>query len=214
LKARSTVDHYFYPGTDVLRNKLGIRDKEELRAAETRIGLFALERLKTRPLALPFAVERLKATHEAIFRDIYEWAGQLRKNTGTMTKGRAGGYAVTYGNSDFVPQELDRIFGSLRRDNYLRGLAPGLFAEKAAWHYAQIDGTHPFRDGNSRTLRQFTADLANQAGYHLDWTTASATEQQRQAIYLARDYAYMRGDLSGLRKIILENLTSLRAATP
>jgi cell filamentation protein len=118
------VDPYFYPGTDVLRNKLGIRDNEDLRAAETRIGLFALERLKTRPLVLPFTVERLKATHEAIFRDIYEWAGQLRKNTGTMTKGRVAGYTITYGNSDFVPQELDRIFENLRRDNYLRGLAP------------------------------------------------------------------------------------------
>ncbi len=207
------MDPYFYPGTDVLRNKLGIRDNEDLRAAETRIGLFALERLKTRPLVLPFTVERLEATHEAIFRDIYEWAGQLRKNTGTMTKGRAAGYTITYGNSDFVPQELDRIFENLRRDNYLRGLAPSAFAEKIAWHYAQIDGTHPFRDGNSRALRQFTADLANQAGYNLDWTTASATEQKRQAIYLARDYAYLRGDLSGLKKIILENLTSLPAAT-
>ena len=48
--------------------------------------------------------ERLKATHRAIFGELYECAGSYRENVSTMTKGRAGGYIVTYGSSQLFPE--------------------------------------------------------------------------------------------------------------
>ncbi|MHB8211906.1 MAG: Fic family protein [Acidithiobacillus sp.] len=35
--------------------------------------------------------------------------------------------------------------------------------------YAELDYIHPFGDGNSRTLREFTRSLAETSGYTLDW---------------------------------------------
>ena len=79
-------DPYVYPGTSVLRNKLDLHDQERLAAVELEFGLYGLARLKTAPLKLPIGVARLKATHKAIFGEIYEWAGEFRENIGAMQK--------------------------------------------------------------------------------------------------------------------------------
>jgi fido (protein-threonine AMPylation protein) len=75
-------------------------------------------------------------------------------------------------------------------ENYLRGLDPDRFAARLAYFYSELDSTHPFPEGNSRTLRQFTADLALAAGYELDWEPTGLTEDTRNALYVARDRAF------------------------
>lgn len=195
-------DPYVYPGTDVLRNKLDLRDGELLQAAELELGLHGLLRLTTRPLKLPIGVPRLKAIHKAIFGEIYEWAGQFRENTGSMQKYRPAGYPVVYPPSTYIPQEMDRIFAELKAEKNLRGLSLGAFAERAAFYYGEMDGTHPFREGNSRTLRQFFSDLARVAGYELDWSEVAGTEASREALYRARDEAAMQRKPQALAAIL------------
>ncbi len=203
-------DPYCYPRTNVLRNRFGIENEEELKAIEARIAAIALFALEDEPLHGPMDEERLKATHHAIFGDMYEWAGAYRENVGTMTKGRNLGYQVTYGNSTFVPGEMRRIFDELAYEDYLCGLNRERFAAQLAYFYSELDSTHPFREGNSRTLRQFTADLALAAGYELDWESTGATEESRNGLYTARDFAFTQGDRTRLERIILENLRPLQ----
>ncbi len=73
-----------------------------------------------------------------------------------------------------------------------------------------MDSTHPFREGNSRTLRQFSADLALGAGFDLDWEPAGASEESRNALSFARDQAYQLRQYEPLRAIILQHLTPLQ----
>jgi len=47
----------------------------------------------------------------------------------------------------------------------LRGLDADEFSVKMAKLYADLDYLHPFVEGNSRTFRTFTAQLAREAGY-------------------------------------------------
>jgi cell filamentation protein len=180
-------DPYCYPGTNILLNRLGIDEDGELKAAEARIASIALFALQDEPLRGPMDEARLKATHRAIFEQLYSWAGTYRENVGTMTKRRALGYEVTYADSAFVSSEMERIFAELAAEDYLSGLSPERFAERLTYFYSEIDATHPFREGNSRTLRQFTADLALAAGYELDWEPAGATDDTRKrAIHCSR----------------------------
>ncbi len=79
-----------------------------------------------------------------------------------------------------------------------------------AYYYSELDSTHPFREGNSRTLRQFTADLALAAGYNLDWEPTGATSETINSLYVARDLAFTRRQYEPLKKIIRENLTPLQ----
>lgn len=55
--------------------------------------------------------------------------------------------------------------------------------------YVELDFIHPFPDGNSRTLRTFTRQLALEAGYVLDWGIFSMTVAKRDGLYIARDNA-------------------------
>ncbi|MFZ0688570.1 MAG: Fic family protein [Acidobacteriaceae bacterium] len=175
------------------------------------MAAFALFAFQDQPLLGPMNEERFKTTHQAIFRDIYDWAGSYRRGVGTMTKGRDLGYQVTYGNSQFVPAEMMRIFQELAAGDYLGGLDSDRFAARLAYFYSELDSTHPFREGNSRTLRQFTADLALTAGYELDWEPTGRTEGTRNALYFARDQASQLRKYDPLIRIIRGNLTPLPA---
>jgi cell filamentation protein len=105
-----------------------------------------------------------------------------------------------------LPRDLDDVFERLGRENFLRGLDPPTFGLRAAHFYGELDAVHPFREGNSRTLRQFFSDLAVQAGYKIDWSAASSTELRRRELILARDIAVLRGDSSQLAQIITRYL--------
>jgi cell filamentation protein len=88
----------------------------------------------------------------------------------------------------------------------LKGLDGSRFAARLAFYYSELDAIHAFREGNSRTLRAFTSDLAQAAGHGLDWARTAPTPENRQNLYHARDVAVMRGDISELARIIAANL--------
>jgi cell filamentation protein len=202
-------DPYCYPGTNVLRNLNDLRDAADLEAFEGAMVAVRLVRLGEEPIEGPFDLTRLLETHRRIFGGVYEWAGELRRNTGTMGKRRESGNVVSYGDSAFVVRALADLFAKLDRENHLSDLAAERFALRAAYYYGEIDAIHPFREGNSRTLRQFFGDLAREGGYKIDWTSASSTEEDRRRLILARDIAVMRGDSSLLARIIADNLHPL-----
>ena len=65
----------------------------------------------------------------------------------------------------------------------MKGLNKSEFAKELADIYKKLDYFHPFPDGNSRTLREFTRILSEEVGFKLDWSCSS-----QQEIYLARDF--------------------------
>ncbi len=72
---------YLIPGTDVLENKLGIRDAKELERAERLLTAYRLVELATEPVTGNFDLLQFQRVHRAIFQDVYEWAGDRAKST-------------------------------------------------------------------------------------------------------------------------------------
>lgn len=165
----------------------------------------AFAKLETLPIAGPFDTRRLQETHRRIFGNVYPWAGEIRKDIGIMAKDRSG-FVVAYGPSANVPGALASTFAALKTENCLFGLDAGQFAKRLAFYYSELDAVHPFREGNSRTLRVFTADIARAAGHRLEWSRTGTSAEDRQRLYHARDLAVMRGDTSELAAIIGANL--------
>ena len=64
--------------------------------------------------------------------------------------------------------------------------------------YGDLDHAHGFHEGNSRTLREFTRELADAAGFQLDWTRVGMTAEARNALYVARDVAVPERAFPGL----------------
>ena len=160
----ASSDNLHYPGTSVLRNRLGISCVDQLKVQERRLVTVRSVQLVQGLVVLPgrFDFERLKATHRQLFQDIYDWAGQPR------------GYDIRKGSSLFVvADELDEtaaaMFAELRSADDLRGLSDADFAEAVAHFYSHLNYLHPFPEGNGRTQRQFVADLAAAAGHPLEW---------------------------------------------
>ena len=72
-------ENYCYKNTNVLINKLNIKNDDELSIAERDITTFRLAKLFESPTPNKFDFSLLCNIHKSIFQDIYNWAGQIRK---------------------------------------------------------------------------------------------------------------------------------------
>jgi cell filamentation protein len=201
----SARDPYVYPGTNVLINMEDIRDQAALNRFEAQTASANIALLAVNPIQGPFDVRRLQETHRRIFSRVYPWAGEFRKDIGMMAKNRSG-FVVAYGPSQNIAGALASTFAALKAESDLRGLDADKMAKRLAYFYGELDAIHAFRDGNSRTLRAFTTDLAEAVGHRLDWALAAQKAEDRVRLYHARDIAVMRGDLSELAAIIRATL--------
>lgn len=205
---QSSIDPYCYPNTSVLRNLADIRDPHLLEVTEA--ALTASQAVLVEEMAGDtHDLERLLLIHRILFGKLYPFAGQFRVGTGRMTKVRASGSAIVYCDSAFIPQQLDLIFRSLENERSLEGLPVPAFARRAAYFYGELDAIHPFREGNSRTLRLFFSGLAKSSGLFLDWRLLAADAHLRGTLYAARDRAVMRGDSAPLAALFTSILQPL-----
>jgi len=68
---------YCYPHTHILKNKLDIRDKDELFKVEQELSSARYFEIVKRPIPGDFSLKHLQAIHKYLFQDIYEWAGRF-----------------------------------------------------------------------------------------------------------------------------------------
>jgi fido (protein-threonine AMPylation protein) len=92
-------DAYCYPGSTVLRNHFNLTDGDELAVAEGLIVGLRSDQLFAQLPSAPHNLECLLGIHRALFEKLYPFAGHLRTHTGRMTKVRANGNVVAYGDS-------------------------------------------------------------------------------------------------------------------
>ena len=202
----SFVDPYCYPGTSILKNLADIRDAHLLESTEAALVASQTLRIEASSPAVN-DLKQLLSIHRILFGKLYPFAGKLRIHTGRMTKTRASGYAVVYGDSAFIPGQADLVFTALAAEKYLVGLNPQEFAQRAAYFYGELDAIHPFREGNSRTLRLFFSGIAKAAGFQLDWRILAA-EDHREQLYAARARAVMHGDSAPLATLFASILSA------
>jgi len=98
-----------------------------------------------------------------------------------------GPFYVAYSRmDDAATARLDKALEVANPDE-LRGLKTPEFTARLAKIYTELDYVHPFSDGNSRTLRTFTKQLAKEAGYEVDWERFGRSDVGRDLLYIARD---------------------------
>jgi cell filamentation protein len=140
-------DPYTYPGTNVLRNKAGIREPEPLKRFEYEHSASRLRELRKNPIRGKFDLAHLQAIHTTIFQDVYEWAGEVR--TINITKDD-----TAFALAPYLENEARKLSAALLEENYLQGLDKAQFVERFAHYYAEWNVLHPFREGNGRATRE------------------------------------------------------------
>ena len=188
-------DPYCYPNSQVLKNKLGIKDRDGLYEAERRLSKYRADELMNTPIVGRFDFSHLQKIHAYLFQDIYDWAGQVR------TVGIAKG--DLFCRHFAIETEAKRIFGELKAEQYLQNLSVGKFAERLAYYLAEINALHPFREGNGRAQREFIRQLAFQSNYFLSYVGITSEEM------IEASKASLKRDYSLFEKMILEHLRPL-----
>ena len=72
------TDPYVYPGTEVLRNTLGLLDRDAVLEAEHAISAAVSYALATESIPGRYDLRHLCDFHRRIFGRIYPWTGELR----------------------------------------------------------------------------------------------------------------------------------------
>ncbi len=182
-------DPYVYPGTDVLRNRLDIRDAADLAEREAALSAIRIAQLERRFIPGGYDLAHLQATHRHIFGDVYPWAGELRAVR--ISKG---------GDLFALPEHIDpylrRLLADLAREGLLHGLRRERFVERLAHYYAELNAVHPFREGNGRAQRAFLGQIAKTAGHPMAWARLDAERN----VHVARESHY--GSDSALREML------------
>lgn len=177
---------YEYPGTDVLINLPDIRDAEELKRFEAIVTKERLARLALNPVPESFSLDQLKSIHRFVFQDVYPFAGKLREED--IAKG-----FFTFAPTQYIESSAIDLFRQLRQESFLKGLPMDKFADRAAHYMAEINVLHPFREGNGRTQREFTRQLAHNAGYDLDWSRVDPDRVMRASVRSKSDSTELAG---------------------
>ena len=175
---------------------------EERDASEGRFTSLRQTELQHRPVHGSFDAAHLREVNRRIFQDLPNIAGfedvtpgefrqpveagkDWMKNRGLSTV--EGSFFVAYSRMDDAAKaRLDKVLEGAKPDE-LRDLKTDDFTQRVGKLYAELDYVHPFQDGNSRTLRTFTSQLAKEAGYHIDWDRFSRSPAGRDLLYIARD---------------------------
>lgn len=210
----SRRDPYLYEDVPVLKNLPGIKDSEELKRVEgdlTRMSMgvvYAKEYEK-------FNTETLCDIHRAIFGVLYEWAGEFRTIPIMKAEEVLGGDTVRYAAPSEIKKQLDAASKEIARIKPSGNKKDVVF--KVVRITAAIWQTHPFREGNTRSVVAFSVLLAAKLGVKLDYTlfanhasyVRNALVWCTQGIYSIYDYLEkIYFDAAGLLDVKPEQATS------
>ena len=184
-------DVYCIPGTAVLKNKAGITDQDLLDEYEGDFTAIRLLELTQNPIQASFDLAHLCKIHSHLFQDVYEWVGEVRS------------VDIIRGDSRFcnvrqIQSYSHTIFSALSAEKYLVNLEPAVFANRLAHYLSEVNAIHPFREGNGRVQRLFVSQLAEHAGYSLDYSALDQAE-----LYPVMQASFL-GDERPLAELILK----------
>lgn len=187
---------YFWPGSEILRNRLGIRDAEKLAEAE---ALLTNQRLEEGVPAAPVTPDGYRSIHRFIFQDIYDWAGEYR-----TTNMRHPNHAALFCKAEFIAAQMTLVFDPLRAQP-LGSLANlDAFTFSLAKPMSDLNAIHPFREGNGRAMRVFIDQFARSHGYRFDQTKLDPAQWNE-----ASRLSFINADAGHMRPVLLQGLTRL-----
>jgi cell filamentation protein len=193
------MSDYFVDGESLLSNKLGIEDTDELKRAEEEIVAVRMAELIGSPVRGSFDFKMLRAIHEKLFSDLYDFAGKVR--TVRIAK---DGSVFCY--PEFIEDSQKIIFDRLEKQNNLKGLPKEEFVRQYAALAGELNALHPFREGNGRAIRLFLRQLAENAEWYVAYEDMEAEE------LLNADICSFHGELVPLTELLSRHISEYLGA--
>lgn len=166
---------YCYPDSNVLKNKLNIRDLRELKDVEEKFVAIKQLVLLQKPIPGRFTINHLLRIHRFLFEDVYPFAGHIRREQ--ISKGE-----TLFFPPDLIKRELRRVFGEIHETGMLQEKKPQSQIQHLSHVMAELNIIHPFREGNGRSIREFIRCMAQVYGLTLNWGNADQDTMMDAAI--------------------------------
>ncbi|MGL5381732.1 Fic/DOC family protein [Clostridium sp.] len=162
-------DLYVYEGTNVLKNKFEIKDREILEKLETELTVHNLLNVdeKVKCAEGKFNFEHLKKIHKHIFGDLYDWAGQPRVIDIYKNEVVLDGLSVEYSHHKIIEKDMKKAIDDLNSIKWDR-LSQEQIVKEFTPRIAAIWKIHAFREGNTRTTMTFACQYAEAHGFKFE----------------------------------------------
>ena len=169
----SKYDIYLLENSRVLKNKLGIENEAALDKAESIMANTKMALLYNSSFS-DFSPSGVCKIHKTIFGDVYEWAGEYRIINVQKREAILAGKSVWYSNWEDIDRDLKAAWQKIDTVDWAH-LSHDDFAKSVARLFPAIWQTHPFREGNTRTVVMLIALFAEQYGYYFDYELMAAS---------------------------------------
>lgn len=201
----SKYDIYLQENSKVLKNRLGITEEEALDKAESIMANTKMALLYNSGFS-DFSPEGVCTIHKTIFGDVYDWAGQYRIINVQKREPLLAGKSVWYSNWENIDLDLKTAWKKIDAVNWTK-LSHDEFAKFIARLFPAIWQTHPFREGNTRTIVMLIALFAEHYGYYFDYELMAASAGYvRNAFVLCCFGEY--SEFEHLEKILLDAIST------
>ena len=107
-------DPYLYKDTNVLINRLDIKEQDLLDEAEADYVVYRLKELAMNPLEGRYDLEHLMEMHRYTFQDLYEWAGKARVIYIYKEEDVLGGQSVEYSDPFDIATDIRHVLSDMK----------------------------------------------------------------------------------------------------
>ena len=159
-------DPYLYPDVDVLINKDGIKDQEQLDKLEEEIVPVRMIALRKQGMTIS-SVFDIQKIHGFLFKTLFDWAGSFRTITMYKREPILDGASVDYIPHKYIKEEmnaLDETFKSINWDS----LNHDEKINRVASIVQELWQIHCFREGNTRIVALFLYFLLKTLNIHIN----------------------------------------------
>ena len=112
-------DPYLYEDTNVLINRLDIKEQDLLDEAEADYVVYRLKELVMNPLEGRYDLEHLMEMHRYTFQDLYEWAGKARVISIYKEEDVLGGQSIEYSDPLDIATDIRHVLSDLKEKNWI-----------------------------------------------------------------------------------------------
>ncbi|EHO77220.1 Fic/DOC family protein [Fusobacterium ulcerans] len=152
----------------VLKNKFGIKNKEELKSKEIRIVTYKLFKIREQNFGKSNNIECLKNINKYLFGDLYEWAGETRKIDMIKYEKYLGGASVEYSSQKSIRSDIKRAFSKLENVGWNK-ISDEEKIKKLSSGITKLWQAHAFQEGNTRTIGVFLDVYAREKNIPMDY---------------------------------------------
>lgn len=157
------MDPYVYDGTNLLKNKLNIKDEQRLIDTEAQFFIANV-------LSIPSIVNEIDVTssesipfiHQFLFQQIYVWAGKFHTVNIYKSESVLNGLSISYSDKSQIKRDLISLFSWSNKVHW--SIENEKLAENFAKLMTDLWRIHPFREGNTRMTSVFMNIFSQKKG--------------------------------------------------